>query len=520
MIDQTMQPAAVRRLVSYNPATGEPLGDVPLAGPEEVARAVEAAHRAQSAWQALGFEGRAYYLRRLRDAVRDDADALADLLSRENGKPIPEALGEVFAVCEFLAYYARHAARFLRDQRIQDLNPLLRNHKTYTTFVPKGVVGVISPWNYPLLLAMASISGALAAGNTVVHKPSEWTPLVAVRLDELARKAGMPEGVFSVVTGDGSTGAALVDAPVHHVCFTGSVATGTKVARRCAEKLITVTLELGGKDPALVLCDADLEFTAHGVVWGALSNAGQTCAAVERLYVDRTLAGPLTERIVSLVEGLKVGNGQEPDTEVGPLINPHQLAKIEEQVQDAVARGAKVLVGGHRLEGKGYYYAPTVLTGITDDMLLMREETFGPLLPIIEVDGLDEMVRRANASSFGLSATVWGRDLEQAERVARRLEAGTVWVNTGLDSYANPVTQRGGFKESGLGRVGGQIGLMEFVDAKLVDINRSGRYRVLWYPTWGGFKDFLSGSLDAMHGATLGQRLGGALRLLKNRPRR
>ncbi|HEY9855699.1 MAG TPA: aldehyde dehydrogenase family protein [Stenomitos sp.] len=520
MIDTTKQPAAVRRLVSYNPATEEPLGEVPLAGPDEVARAVEAAHRAQPAWQALGFEGRARHLLRLRDALRDDAEAFSELLSQENGKPVPEAMGEVFSACEFLAYYARNAARFLKDQPIQVWNPILRNRKTYTTFVPKGVVGVISPWNYPLLLSMASISGALAAGNTVIHKPSEWTPLVAVHLDRLAKQAGLPEGVLSVLTGDGSTGAALVDAPIQHVCFTGSVATGKKVAGRCADKLITVTLELGGKDPALVLADAEIDFTAHGVVWGALSNTGQACASVERLYVDSAIAAPLTERIVELVKALKVGNGQETGTEVGPLINSSQLAKVEAQVADAVAKGAQVLVGGHRLDGKGYFYAPTVLTNVTDDMLLMREETFGPVLPILAVEGLEEMVARANHSSFGLNATVWGRDLAAAEQVAKRLEAGTVWVNTGLESFGNPVTQHGGLKDSGLGRVGGPIGLMEFVDDKLIDINRSGRYKVLWYPTWPGFKAFMAGSMQAMHGATLGKRLQGALQLLRNRPRR
>lgn len=520
MIDAMKQPAAVRRLVSYDPATEEVLGEVPVAGPDEVAQAVEAARRAQLGWHALGFEGRARHLLRLRDAIRDDREAFAELFSRENGKPVAEVMAELFSACEFLAYYARNAASFLKDQPIQVFNPILRNQKTYTTFVPKGVVGVISPWNYPLLLSMASISGALAAGNTVVHKPSEWTPLIAVHLDKLAKKAGLPEGVFTVVTGDGSTGAALLETPLNHICFTGSVATGTKVAKRCAEKLITVTLELGGKDPALVLADADLDFTARGVVWTAFTNAGQACASVERLYVERSIAAPLTERIVALVKQLKVGKGQAPGTDVGPIINPSQLAKIEAQVDDAVSKGAKVLVGGHRLEGKGYFYAPTVLTNVTDDMLLMQEETFGPVLPILEVDGLEDMVRRANDSSFGLSATVWGRDLDRAERVARQIEAGTVWVNTGLDSYGNPLTQRGGLKESGLGRVGGQIGLMEFVDAKLVDINRSGRERVLWYPTSPGLTAFLSGSMDAMHGANLGARLRGALQLLKHWPRR
>lgn len=514
------QPSStVTTIVSLNPATEEPIGEVPNRSSFEVSNAVEAARQAQPSWHALGFKERGRVLLCLRDAIRDAGDSLAELISRENGKPLPEAMAEIFSTCEFLVHYARHSERILRDQPIQVFNPLLRNAKTYTTFVPKGVVGIISPWNYPLLIPMASISGALAAGNTVVQKPSEWTPLVMSRIEELARKAGMPEGVFQVVTGDGSTGSALVEAPIHHLCFTGSVSTGRKVARRCADKLVSVTLELGGKDPALVLSSADLAFTARGVVWGAFSNAGQTCAAVERLYVERRFAPELIEWIVERVKQLRVGEWHEPEVEIGPVINHLQLAKIEAQVEEAVAKGAKVLTGGHRLDRKGYFYAPTVLTGVTEDMLIMREETFGPVLPILETDGVEEMIRATNQSSFGLSASVWGRDLQEAEKVACRLEVGTAWVNTGLDSYANPVTQRGGLKESGIGRIGGAIGLLELVDAKLIDINRSGRYRLFWYPVWSGCYDFIKGAMECLHETSLSARISGVLHALRHWPK-
>lgn len=507
-----------RVLSSRDPGTGESLGEAPLSGPTEVLEAVSRAARALPAWKDLGYAGRAKALIRLRDALRDDHRALAELLSRENGKSLPDAMTEVLSACEFLSYYAKHAGRFLEDQPVPIPNPVLRNAKTYLTFQPKGVVGVISPWNYPLLLSMASISGALAAGNTVVHKPSEWTPIVSMHLARLAEVA-LPPGVYELLTGDGSTGAALLEAPIQHVCFTGSVSTGIRVAERCASKLITCTLELGGKDPALVLPDADLDFTAQGVVWTAFSNAGQACASIERLYVPRNLEAALTERIVARVEALKLGHGLEPGVEVGPIISDAQLAKIEAQVADAVAKGARILTGGKRLPGKGRFYAPTVLSGVTPEMRVMQEETFGPLLPILPVDSVEEMVGLANASPFGLSATVWGRDLEEAERVARRIEAGTVWVNTALDTYGAPQTPRGGFKQGGIGKVGGAIGLMELVEAKLIDVNRSGRKRPYWYPAAATLPKFLEGSLLALHGRGLAERARGALELLRAWPR-
>ena len=503
---------------SFDPGTGEFLGEVPRCGPEHALAAVAAARSALPAWRDLGYEGRGKALLRLRDKLRDDHRGIAELLSRENGKPLPDALTEVLSACEFLAYYAKHAGDFLKDRPIQVPNPILRNAKTFLAYQPKGVVGVITPWNYPLLLSMSSIAAALAAGNTVVHKPSEWTPLLAERLDRLAQEV-LPEGVLGLLTGDGSTGAALLETALDHVCFTGSVATGIVVARRAAEKLITVTLELGGKDPAVVMPDADLDFTARGVVWAAFSNAGQACASIERLYVPRSLMVGLSERILRRVEALSVGHGLEPGVEVGPIISEQQLAKIDAQVQDAIAKGATVLMGGHRLTREGTYYAPTVITDVTPAMTLMQEETFGPVLPLIPVDTVEEAIRLANDSPFGLNASVWGRDLQAAEEVARQLEAGTVWVNTGLDTYGVPQTPRGGFKLGGIGKVGGEAGLLELVESKLIDVNRSGRARPFWYPAGRGLVDFFTGSLMTLHGGSLRARVQGAMTLLRNLPR-
>ncbi len=511
-------PEPSQMIRSFDPGTGETLGEVPVCGSHDASRVVSAARAALPAWRDLGYEGRAQRLLQLRDRLRDDHRGFAELLSRENGKPLPDALTEMLSACEFLAYYAKHAAGFLKDRPIQVPNPVLRNTKTFLAYQPKGVVGVITPWNYPLLLSMSAIAAALAAGNTVVHKPSEWTPLVAMRLDRLAQEC-LPPGVLGLLTGDGTTGAALLDERLDHICFTGSVSTGIKVAQRAASKLITVTLELGGKDPALVMPDADLDFTARGVVWAAFSNSGQACASIERLYVPRSNVVALTEKIVQRVEALKVGHGLEPGVEVGPIISEQQLAKIEAQVEDAIAKGAKVLLGGHRLPGKGTYYAPTVITGVTPAMLLMQEETFGPILPIIPLETVPEMIAQANDSPFGLNASVWGRDLRAAEEVARQLEAGTVWVNTGLDTYGVPQTPRGGFKLGGIGKVGGEAGLLELVESKLIDMNRSGRARPFWYPAAPGLVDFFTGSLKTLHGRNLRERLDGALTLLRNLPR-
>lgn len=504
-------------LVSYNPATGEELGTAPLAGPSEVAEAVAQARRAQASWHELGFAGRKAALLRWRDAFVAARDEVAELITRENGKPLAEAATEVLASCEFLAHYAQNAESLLHDEAIRQLNPAVANKETFLAYEPLGVIAVISPWNYPLHLTMAEASGALAAGNAVVVKPSELTPLVGLKMAELWRRAGLPEGVFAVVTGDGATGAALTSARVDRVCFTGSVATGRKVAKAALDQLLPVTLELGGKDPALVLPDVDLDFTAQGLVWGAFTNAGQACASVERVYVHPAIAQALTEKIVERTKALVVGNGLDAATEVGPIITEAQLQRIDEQVQEAIAQGAKLLTGGRRLEGPGTFYAPTVLANVTPAMRIMREETFGPVLPIAIVESESQMIEAANDSAFGLSATIWTRDLELGKRLARRVHAGTVWVNTGLASYANPLTPRGGFKESGIGKIGGRHGLLEMVRAKVIDINEHGARKDWWYPVWPGAYEFVTAGLDLLHGNSVGRKIEGVLRFLRTR---
>ncbi|MDB5096847.1 MAG: Succinate-semialdehyde dehydrogenase [Cyanobacteria bacterium RYN_339] len=504
-------------LTSFDPATGEVLGTVPIMGPEQVGAAVALAREAFPAWRDLGFEGRRRKLLALRDTLVRHKDDVARLYTRENGKPLAEAMTSVLACCDFLAYYAKHAAGLLADEPIHVSNPLQKNHETFLTYEAKGVVAVISPWNYPLLLAMAEISAALAAGNAVVLKPSELTPLLGVKLGELAREAGLPAGIFAVVTGDGRTGAALTAAPVDRVCFTGSVATGTKVGQAAMAHLVPVTLELGGKDPALVLPDADLDFAAQGLVWGAFTNAGQVCASVERAYVHQRIAEPLIAKVVERAKALVVGNGLDPKTEVGPLINQPALERIEAQVADAVAKGARVLTGGQRLPGPGTFYPPTVLVDVTPDMLVMQDETFGPLLPIISVPDEAAMLAAANDSPFGLSATIWTADLDAGKRLARQIQAGSVWINTGLASYGNPLTPRGGYKESGIGKIGGRHGLLEMVNAKLVDVAVHGKPKLWWYPTWPAMVDFVSAGVDVMHGSSIGQRLSGLGKFLKSR---
>ena len=507
------------QLTSYDPATGEALGSVPNLDVAAVGAAVAVAREAFPGWKALGHPGRARHLRAWRDAFVARKDDLARLLTRENGKPLAESLTEVLAACEFLAYYAKHSGRLLADRPIRVWNPLMASQRTFMAYEPKGVIAVISPWNYPVLLAMAELSAALAAGNTAVLKPSELTPLVGRMLGELAREAGLPPGVFQVVTGDGQTGAALTNAPVDRVCFTGSVATGKRVAIAAMERLVPTTLELGGKDPALVLPDVDLDFAARGVTWAGLVNAGQVCASTERVYVHEAIAEPFVGKLVARVEALRVGNGLDPGAEIGPIISDAQLALIEAQLADAVAKGATIRTGGRRLDVPGRFFAPTVLTGVTDQMRVLQDETFGPILPVMAVKDEAEMVARANDSPFGLSATVWTRDLARGERLGRALKAGSVWVNTGIASYGNPLTPRGGFKDSGIGKIGGEAGLMEMVDAKLVELQRHGHVPPWWYPTWPGAVSFFEAGIDLLHGPDLGTKAGALSKFLKHWPR-
>jgi len=390
---------------------------------------------------------------------------------------------------------------------------------------PYGVVGIISPWNYPFSIPGTESLAALVAGNAVVLKPSEFASLVALELRSLLREAGVPEDVFQVVLGDGATGAALLHAQIDKLVFTGSVTTGKRIASVAAERLLPVVLELGGKDPMLVLDDANVDVASSAAVWGAFVNAGQTCLSVERCYVHHSLYESFARACVEKTKKLRVGQGLDPATDVGPMIHERQLRIVEDHVEDAVARGARILTGGSRLSELGSnFYQPTILADVTHEMRIMREETFGPVLPIMAYHTEDEAVRLANDSEYGLAASVWTSDNARGERLARRIKAGTVMVNDVISCYGISEAPHGGFKASGIGRTHGRFGLEEMVRVKYLDIDRMPAMKKMWWYGYGAafaghmaaFADsqFARSSLTRLRGALLA---GGALRsLLRN----
>lgn len=456
-------------IVSINPATLEELGRFPIASAAEVELAVARSRAARSAWAGLSYRNRARYILKLRRALYDRKEEIARIISDETGKPEFEALStEVFMVSDLMSHFAMNAEKILRDERFT--LAVFRNKRSMITYEPLGAVGIISPWNFPFSIPVGEIVMALMAGNTVVLKPSEFTPLVGDAIKRLFASAGFPEGVFEVVQGDGSTGAALVEAAVDKIFFTGSIRTGRKIAESAAKRLLPVVLELGGKDPMIVCEDAPFERTVKGAVWGAFMNCGQVCASVERLYVVEPIAEKFISSVVEEVKRLRVGPPEGCSTDIGPLTNENQLNIVSSHVADAVARGARVLTGGRRREELGgYFFEPTVLVDVDGSMKVMNEETFGPVLPIKVVKDEEEAIREANSTRYGLLASVWTADNERGRRIARRIEAGTVIINDAVYTHGAAQTPWFGVKESGLGVTHGQAGLFEFVRMKHVN---------------------------------------------------
>src|SRR5450755_4324585 len=418
--------AAQSTIVSSNPATGEKLAELACATPEDVHDAVRRARQAQPVWQALPVAERIAVLKRFRRKLSEQRDQVAMLISREAGKPTAEALTtEILVVLDAAEFCIRTAHSFLRDEPLRHGNLAMKTKRGKLVREPYGVIGIISPWNYPFSIPATETLAALVAGNAVVLKPSELTPLVALELASLLHAAGVPEHVFQVVVGEGPAGAALLRSPIDKLVFTGSVATGKRIAAAAAERLLPVVLELGGKDPMLVLDDADVDVASSAAVWGAFVNAGQACLSVERCYVHRSLYESFAKACAEKTKQLRVGNGMDSDTDVGPMIQERQVRIVESHVEDAKARGARVLAGGSRLPELGpNFYAPTVIVGVTQDMRIMREETFGPVLPVMACADDDEAIRLANDSDYGLAASVWTRDRKRGERLARRIHAG------------------------------------------------------------------------------------------------
>ncbi|MBV8052874.1 MAG: aldehyde dehydrogenase family protein [Acidobacteriaceae bacterium] len=501
------------KIASVNPATGELLRELEAANCVEVNAAVARARSGQSAWEAAGVRGRTGVLRNFQQLLHERKSEVARMITREAGKPVGEALlTEVLVVLDAARFCIANAEKFLRHEPVPHGNLAMKTKVGHILRQPYGVVGIISPWNYPFSTPATETLAALVTGNAVVLKPSEFTSMVALELAALLHEAGVPHDVLQVVVGDGSAGAALVNSKIDKLIFTGSVGTGKRIADAAAARLLPVVLELGGKDPMLVLDDADVEVASSGAVWGAFMNAGQACLSVERCYVHRALYERFVEACVRKAGQLRVGDGLNPDTDVGPMIHDRQLRIVEGQVMDAVANGARVLAGGQRLPTLGpNFYAPTVLVNVSHEMKIMREETFGPVLPIMPFDDDDEAIRLANDSDYGLGASVWTRNRARGEAVAGRIQAGTVMVNDCVSCFGISEALHGGVKASGLGRTHGHFGLEEMVRVKYVDVDLLGRNKKSWWYGYGEkFTRQMEGVIDLMFARKWTQRLRGA----------
>ena len=480
-------------IISRDPATGEEIGRVALTMPEEVARAVDRARAAQTAWAGKSFHERGRVVMNARKIILKELEEIALLISRETGKPAAEAIAmEITPSLDLMQYFARKTESLLQRERISIGLYGWMGRTSYLVYKPVGVVGIISPWNFPWATPLGEASMALMAGNPVVLKPSELTPLTALKIRQVLTRAGLPDGVLQVVTGDGSTGAALIGAGVDKIMFTGSVATGKRVAEAAANYLIPIVLELGGKDPMIVCEDAHVENAARAAVWGAFANCGQSCAAVERCYVHEKIAQKFTEAVVAETKRLRADarTSGAPDAgatpaypiDIGPMSSEQQLRTVERHVYEATARGAKALTGGERTpDTPGPFFPPTVLTNVDHEMAVMREETFGPVLPIMTFKTDDEAVRLANDSVYGLTASVWTKDLGRGKRIAEQIEAGTVMVNEVLYTHAVAQTPWGGVKQSGFGHTHGRSGLMELVNQQHIHINHFAAVPDIWW---------------------------------------
>ena len=458
------------------------VGELPVASSADITAATVRARQAQVQWQAKSFEDRAKALRRFRDLLIDEQDRLADIVTSETGKPRGDVFGnELFYVCDTIGFWTKSAEKWLKPRKIRP--HLFKVKKVLSTYQPLGLVGIISPWNFPLVLTAGDAVPAMMAGNAVIIKPSELTPFTALFVAELAQKTGFPDNLLQVVIGGAETGKALVD-NVDMISFTGSVEVGKHVMRRAADRLIPISLELGGKDPMIVLKDADLERAANACVWGALINCGQVCTSIERVYVEEPIYQTFVEKVVDRVRQLRQGPSAN-EVELGSMSSEQQLKKVIAQVDDAVSKGATVLIGGRTNPSfPGLYYEPTVLVNVTHEMSIIQDETFGPVIPIMKVDNGDAALRLANDSRYGLDAIVFSRDKVKARQMAEDLYTGTVCINDGLVNYIIPEAPMGGVKDSGFSRRHGPEGIRKYCYQKTIVIDRFGLKKEMpWFPS-------------------------------------
>ena len=507
----------------HNPATDQPIGEIPRLSTQEIEAMVQRAHAAQHRWMSSSIDERLRLLTHFQGLLCEQKDAVAEVITREAGKPRAEAVAtEVLVVLDTISFLLSALPQFLRPEAVPHGSPVMKLKRGWLVREPYGVIGIISPWNYPFSIPSVQTLTALATGNAVVLKPSEFTPFSSLELQRLLYTAGLDRDLFQVVTGDGAAGASLLQADIRKVVFTGSVATGQRVAQAAAARLLPVVLELGGKDPMIVLEDADVDVASSAAVWGAFMNAGQTCLSVERCYVHESIYDPFLKACVEKAGRLRLGNGMEDETDVGPMIHQRQLKIVQTHVEDAIARGARLLAGGKASSQLGRnFFPPTVLADVEHPMQIMREETFGPVLPVRSFKTEDEAVGLANDSQFGLAASVWTSNRKRGQALARRIDAGTVMVNDMISCFGISEAPHGGIKASGIGRTHGRFGLEEMVWPKYLDSDRLPRMKKLWWYGYGPvFREQMNGFIELLFSKKLMNRLKGGAKSSKSYIRR
>lgn len=499
-------PDGGRVLHTQHPGTLAPTGSIPVDGPAEVAAAMARARAAQPAWAALGFKGRRAAMERALTHLLDHTEDFIDVIVQDTGRSRFEArFLEILPACDALRFFGKFAAKALKTRRVG--MHLLRHKSLRLEYRPRGVIGVITPWNGPFILGVSPTVQALMAGNAVIVKPSEITPHAGALVARLFAESGLDERLVQVVQGDGATGAALIDGGVDMISFTGSVATGRKVGEACGRNLIPATLELGGKDAMIVCGDADVDRAAGGCVFGSMVITGQFCCSTERVYVVEAVHDRFVDAVVEKVAALRTGT--EGEFDIGAIIRADQLDIIERQVADAVAKGATVAVGGHRVtDHGGNFYAPTVITGATHDMLVMTEETFGPVVAIMKVADEAEAVRLANDTSYGLSGTVWSKDRKRAVRLAEQLDTGSVCVNDSCVTYGALEAPFGGARNSGVGVTHGVDGMRSYCLPRPILVDRiAPTEEMVWFPYQAAKEDKIKKAIAFLWKNPLGRLL-------------
>jgi len=486
-------------LESFSPIDGRRLGAVPTISPAQVQSVVDDVAEVQPFWAQLPLADRARYMRRTAQVLIDSLDELTALLTREQGKPVSESyVMELLPTIDALHWIAKAGPEILDDEKIEQ--PIfVKQKRARFAYEPLGVVGVIAPWNYPWSIPFGEVAIALMAGNGVVLKPASLTPLIGQKIQEAFERAGVPEGLVRTVHGGGAVGQALVESTAAKIFFTGSVEVGRGVGVACAERMKGSVLELGGKDAMIVCADANLPNAVSGCLWGGFANAGQTCSGIERVYVMREVAERFTEGVIAGARALRVGDPTDPSTEIGPMVSREQFELVRELVDDAVESGATLHCGGP-VDGERDYYAPAVLTGVRHDMRIMREEIFGPVIPIVTVGSEEEAITHANDSEFGLGASVWTMDRRRGDRIARRLESGMVWVNDHMYSHGACSCSWGGVKDSGLGRSHSKFGFYECVNVKLLAWEPSRTRNFWWHPYDASLTKAMDASAKLLYG--------------------